>query len=264
MNLLDTNQDDQIQIPSDQDPLELLTAPGGKFDRSKYASEQDMYKAIAKGKVEGDLYIDHFKQRHDELREDYKKLRDEYNAGPSLKELIDQFKAAKESNNDNTQIVDKDKSDTLSKEDYQRLVQQEIARNRQQELEEQNYNTVQAKLIEEYGPNYATTLKQQISSLKLTPDFVNDLARKHPQVLFRTLGLDGQRRSEVFQAPPQSTNRSDPFAPNAPKRTWSYYQKIRQTDPTRYRDPKLQDQMFKDAASLGEAFQDGDWNQLGH
>jgi len=74
-------------------------------------------------------------------------------------------------------------------EDYQRLVQQEIARNKQQELEEQNYNTVQAKLIEEYGPNYASTLKQQISSLKLTPDFVNDLARKHPQVLSEPLDL---------------------------------------------------------------------------
>lgn len=262
MNLLnDTNQDDQIQIPSDQDPLEILTAPGGKFDRTKYASEQDMYKAIAKGKVEGDLYIDHFKQRHDELREDYKKLRDEYNAGPSLKELIDQFKATKESNNDNTQIVN-DKSDTLSMEDYQKLVQQEIARNKQQELEEQNYETVQAKLIEQYGPNYASTLKQQISSLKLTPDFVNDLARKHPQVLFKTLGLDSPRQSETFQAPPQSRNRSDPFAPNVPKRTWSYYEKLRKSEPARYYDPKIQDQMFKDAESLGDSFKDGDWRMI--
>ena len=262
MNLLDTNQDDQPQIPSDQDPLEILTAPGGKFDRSKYASEQDMYKAIARGKVEGDLYIDHFKQRHDELREDYKKLRDEYNAGPSLKELIDQFKSAQESNNDRTPIVN-DKSDTLDLEKYQELVRQEIARNKQQDREEQNYSTVQAKLIEQYGPNYASTLKQQISSLGLSADFVNDLARKHPQVLFKTLGLDSQRSAETFQTPPQSTNRSDPFSQSAPKRTWSYYQKIRQTDPNRYRDPKTQDQMFKDAAALGEAFQDGDWKTFG-
>lgn len=261
MNLLDTNQDDQIQIPSDQDPLEVLTAPGGKFDRTKYASEIDMYKAIAKGKMEGDLYIDHFKQRHDELREDYKKLREEYNAGPSLKELIDQFKSSKESNNDNTQRVNEDKSDTLDPAKFQEIIRKEIASNKQQELEDENYEMVQAKLIEKYGPNYAQTLKQQISTLHLSADFVNDLARKHPNVLLKTLELDGERQGETFQAPPQSKNKSDPFAPSTNRRTWSYYEKIRKAEPARYYDPKIQDQMFKDATALGDAFNDGDFQK---
>jgi hypothetical protein len=43
-------------------------------------------------------------------------------------------------------------------------------------------------------------------------------------------------------------------------RTWSYYENIRQTDPTKYWSPKMQGQMHKDATALGEAFDDGEAN----
>lgn len=252
MNLLDTNQDDQIQIDPNKNYLEELVGEGKKFKTPE---------ELARGKFESDMYIDHMKSRHDELREDYKKLRDEYNAGPSLKELIDQFKSTQGSNNDNTQRVNEDKSDTLDMEKYQELARLEIAKSKLQDREEQNYNTVQAKLVEQYGPNYANTLKQQISQLGLTPEFVNELARKHPQVLFKTLGLDGQRQPELFQAPPQSTNRTDQSY-SGPKRTWSYYEKMRKAEPAKYFDPKIQDQMFKDATDLGDDFKDGGFQNM--
>lgn len=257
MNLLEnTDQNDQIQIDSNVNAYEVLTGPGGKFDRSKYASDDEMHRAMAKGKYEGDMYIDHFKKTQDELRADYSRLREEYNAGQSLKELIDQLKSAKVSEDDKN-LVDDDKSAALDLSKIEELVQSKIQATKQQEKEEANFGTVQAKLLEVWGPNYANTLKQQVSQLGLTADFVNDLARKYPQVLFRTLGLDGQRQSETFQAPPSSTQRNDPFAPNVNKRTWSFYEKMRKNEPAKYFDPKTQDQMFKDALSLGDSFNDG-------
>jgi hypothetical protein len=39
---------------------------------------------------------------------------------------------------------------------------------------------------------------------------------------------------------------------------------MRQTDPVKYRDPKTQDQMFKDYIALGDEFEDGDFNKFGH
>lgn len=253
MNLLDdTNQNDQIQIDQNKNYLDELVGEDKKFK-----TVED----LARGKAEADMYIDHFKGLHDNLREDYKRLKSEYDAGPSLKELIDQFKSSKESNNDNTQIVNEDKSVTLDSAKIEELIRNQIQQTKQTDTEEQNYNLVQAKLIEMYGPNYANTLKQQISQLGLTADFVNDLARKHPNVLFKTLGLDGQRQTETFQAPPKSTNQIDHFGSNTPKRTWSYYEKIRKTEPTRYFDPKTQDQMFKDAVALGDSFNDGDFQK---
>ena len=252
MNLLDdTNQDDHVQIDPNKNYLDELVGEGKKFK-----TVED----LARGKAEADTYIEHFKQRHDELREYAAKLKSEYEAGPSLKELIDQLKSSKESNNDNTQSVHEDKSEfDLNK--IESLISNKIQQTKALEREEQNYATVQAKLIEQWGPNYTQQLKSQVSQLGLTADFVNELARKHPQVLFKTLGLDSQRQGENFQAPFKSTNRADPFNSGAPKRTWTYYEKMRKAEPLKYFDPKTQDQMFKDAEMLGDNFNDGDFQK---
>lgn len=265
MNLLDdTNQNDQVQIDPNLDALEELTKPGAKFDRTKYSSEAEMYKDIAKGKLIADQYIDHFKVRHDELRQDYSKLREEYNAGPKLKELIDQYTAASQQNNQgNIPPADDVKPVSFDPKDIESLLEQKLSQREQQKIEEANYKLVESKLTEQYGSNYQAVLKQQVDQLGLDKDFVNELARKHPQVLFRTLGLEGQKQDNSFQTPLQSSQRRDPFA-STEKRTNAYYQKLRKSDPVAYRSPKIQDQMFKDMVALGEAFEDGDWNAYGH
>lgn len=253
MNLLeDTNQGHQPQIDPNKNYLEELVGEGKKFK-----TVED----LARGKAESDLYIEHKNRAQDELRAAYMSLQNEYNSGQSLKELIDQLKPNKESQNENTHVVPEDKSAQLDMKQIEELIRSNITATKQMEKEEANFASVQTKLKEAYGDNYANTLKQQISDLGLTADFVNDLARKHPQVLYRTLGLDGQRQNESFQAPPASKNRSDPFAPNVAKRSWSYYEKMRKSNPSEYFNPKTQDQMFKDATTLGAAFNDGDFQQ---
>lgn len=253
MNLLDdTNQSDQSQIDPNKNYLEELVGEDKKFKTIE---------DLARGKAESDMYIEHFKKTQDELRSDYSRLRDEYNSGQSLKELVDQLKSQQTSQNTNTLDVQEDKSAALDLTKIEELVTNKLQAAKQMEKEEANFKTVQAKLKESYGDNFAVVLKQQISELGLTPEFVNDLARNHPQVLFRTLGIEGNSQKETFQAPPASRNRSDPFSPNVGKRTWSYYEKLRKTKPTEYFDPKTQDQMFKDATSLGDAFNDGDFQK---
>lgn len=252
MNLLDdTNQSDLPQIDPNKNYLEELVGEGKKFK-----TVED----LARGKAEADLFIEHKNRAQDELREEYTRLLNEYNSGQSLRELIDQLKSPKESQNDSTQDVPEDKSEKFDLNKIEELVASKLQSAKQQEKEEANFLSVQNKLKEVYGDNYTNTLKQQISELGLTSDFVNDLARKHPEVLYRTLGI-GNGPKETFQAPPTSRNRSDPFAPNVNKRTWSFYEKMRKTEPTKYFDPKTQNQMFKDATTLGDAFNDGDFQK---
>lgn len=263
MNLLgDTNQEDHIQIDPNLDALEELTKAGGKFDKSKYASEADMYKAIAKSKLEADRYIDHMKARQDEMRQDYVALREQYNAGPKLQELINQYQSA-QSNNQNQEPGEDVKPVSFDPKDIEALLEQKLTAREQQRLEENNFKTVESKLMEHYGSDYQRVLKQQVDQLGLDKDFVNELARKHPKVLFRTLGLEGQRTDGSYQAPITSSQRSDPFG-KSEKRTNAYYQKLRKSDPVAYRSPKIQDQMFKDMLALGPEFEDGDWNAYGH
>jgi len=262
MDLLDdTDHKDQIEIDPNKDYFAELTGPGGKFDRTKYESESDMYKAIARGKVEADKYVDHLKARHDELRQDWSKLREEYNAGPKLKEYLDQL-VSRQSQNDHITPPVEDKQPVFDSNELEKLLETKLSAREQLRKEEANYKLVESKLTEHYGSNYQSVLKQQVDQLGLDKDFVNELARKHPAVLFRTLGLDG-KKPDNFQVPPMSSQRIDPFA-STTKRTNAYYQKLRKENPTAYRSPKIQDQMFKDAIALGDEFNDGDWNAYGH
>jgi hypothetical protein len=257
MNLFEGGQDQVPTMTNDQDPLEVLTGPGAKFDRSKYESEADMYRAIAKGKVEGDMYVEHLKRLRDEDRQDNAAMREQYKAGPKIQELINQLTSGRTQNEANHVVPEPQPEVDLNK--IQELVNAQIQASKQVDRENSNATEVERKLSEHYGPNYRQVLKQQVDQLGLTPEFVNDLARKHPQVLYRTLGLDG-KTSDNFQTPVSSSVRQDPSSPNANKRTWSYYQKMRKDNPNLYRDPKTVNQMFKDANELGSSFEDGDYH----
>lgn len=262
MDLLNDKQDDQVQIDESKDYFAELTAPGAKFDVAKYDNDpMKAAAAIAKGKWHADQTLEHRNKSYDELRNDWMKLREEYNAGPKLKEYLDQLVTQKSQNEPHiTPVEDKQPVQEI---DIEKLLEQKLTAREQQRKEEQNFKIVESKLAEHYGPNYQSVLKQQVDQLGLDKDFVNDLARKHPSVLFRTLGIEGQKTSESFQSPVQSSQRRDPFAATE-KRTNAWYQKLRKTDPVSYRSPKIQDQMLKDALALGDAFNDGDWNAYGH
>lgn len=237
--------------------FEILTGPGGKYDRTKYADEAEMYKAMAFGKLEADRTIEIRNRTEDQLRNDYKKLREEYNAGPSLKETLDQYFASTKAQqtpdntpagNDSQSVFDENKAQSLFKNLYQQTKAEEQA--------QANVKLVESKLKEAYGEDYSRSLKQKVSELGLTEDFVNGLAATHPQVLFKTLELD-RKPGETFQAPAASTRQIDPST--GKKRTWSYYDKMRKENPTQYHDPKTKAQMQKDYAALGKEFEDGTW-----
>ena len=76
------------------------------------------------------------------------------------------------------------------------------------------------------------------------------------------MGLDQQPMIDTFQAPPRATQRSDSFAPKSTKRTWSYYQDLKKSDPKAYNNPKTIVQMHKDYAELGSTFEDGDFKAM--
>lgn len=266
MNLFSPDSNDLEQLnddPNISSYLEELTKPGGKFDKTKYKDEKEMYEAIAKGKYVGDNYIEHFKNRHDELKDDYKKLSDAYNAGPQLQELIDQIRSKQTNQPDSDPTLnandDNKVPSTLDPKELESLINSKISEHEITKKQLENANLVKNKLQEKFGKNYQTALKQQIESMGLTEDFANQIARTHPQVFFKTFGLDQVPDNTNFQSPPTSSRRNDNFSPEGNKRTFSYYQKMRKEQPELYRSARIQDQMFKDAAMLGEAFQDGDW-----
>lgn len=236
-----------ISIDDNVDYLSELVGEGKKFKDTA---------ALARGKKEADDFIESLKRENSTLRQDYDRIREEYNAVPRLQELVDQLANTQVPPSSNN-LGDDGNTAALNPEQIQELVDQMVSKKVQEtktkDQEDANFRTVQAKLKERYGDAAANALKSQIESLGLTEEFANDLARRHPAVFMKTFGLDDPKQDNSFQAPPVSTNRPS-FTNNTQKRDWKFYEDMRKSNYDLYRDPKTQVQMHKDYMEQGEAF----------
>lgn len=250
-----TDQDNTHVIDESKNYLTELVGDGKKFK-----SPED----LARGKYEADLFIETLKRQQDELRSDYLKLRDESEARGRLEDLVRQMEGRQNTNSNNPPEPPSVTPPTFKPEELESLVSKKILEIETSKKEQENFRLVSDKLKETLGDNYQTVLKSRINELGLTEEYVNEQARKYPKALLRVLGVDEQTQRQNFQAPPQTTTRSDNFAPRgAEKRTWSYYQKMKQEDPKRYYDQKTNIQMHNDIIELGDAFKDGDFHRFG-
>lgn len=249
MNDLFQQQSDLPQIDENKNYLEELVGPGKKF-----ATVEEM----AKGKFYADQLIEIKNQREDEMRKDMLQLRSENIAKAKLEELIDRLQT--QNSNSDTTPPQVDNPPVYDPSKIAEIVSEKIRENETLQKQSANATLVRSKLKEQFGSNFQNVLKERTEALGLTESFVNDLAKNHPTVLFKTLGMDQQQTTDVFQTPPRSAQRSDSFAPKgAPERTWSYYQDLKRKDPGAWLDRKTAIQMQEDAIRLGERFRDGDY-----
>lgn len=250
-NLLDQSNQD-VQFDENKNYFEELVGEGKKFKSPE---------ELAKAKQRSDLYIKDLERGRDELRNDYLKQRDELMTRASMQEYIDQMKALQSNQSVPPKIADEDKKQpSIDNNQIESLISTKIKEIEDRRKQDDNFNMVKSKLTEKFGANYASSLKHQMDSLGLNDNLVNTLAREHPQVLLRTLGVDQQQQEQDFMTPPRSSMRNDSFAPNTTKRTWSWYQQLKKDNPTKYWEPKTTVQMHKDYEALGQAFEDGDFH----
>lgn len=208
-------------------------------------------------KAESDLFIRSQNARLDDLKKDYLELRERHQAGTELKDLIDQLKS-KPQQDDDSQNTNRDNNQPAIKpEDIEQLVSKRTAEHLNAHLESQkqlvNFNTVQAKLREQFGEDYQSVYKQRLDTLGLSREYADELARSHPQVFMKTFELDTQRQAENAVLP-RNQQRPNTFAPKTVKRDWNYYQELKKTNPRMYLDPKIAVQMHDDAIALGADF----------
>lgn len=213
--------------------------------------------ALAKKAVHADATIEILKRRLDEQAEYTKKLHEENVTKAKLEELYEKLSTQGNSNSDTTPA--KESPTSFKPEDIENIVSKKLEQAKLADQETKNLDTVKAKLIEKFGTNYQTQVNQQITQLGLSSADFHDLAKKSPSALIKALGLD-QTKSDGFQAPFTSAQRNDNFAPTgAKKRTWSYYQELKKSNPQLYFDRNTAVQMTKDAIELGDAFRDGNY-----
>jgi len=228
------------------DYLAELTKPGGKFDRTRYASEAEMFQAIAKGKYEADKTIAVKNEQFDQLREDSLKWREEALAKANLEEYQTRMNQNNNSNSTNTPVDTKQPTldaaqitELAKKEALSALQQLELQRK-----QESNFATVETKLRERYGEKAKEVLRERMNALNLTTDDAKFLAAKSPEALINALNLNSAPPS--YDNLPRGSSNSDSFRPTATVRDAIYYEDLRREKPKEYFSEKVSVQRIKD------------------
>lgn len=244
-SLFDQNNTDEIQFEEGRDYLSEQVGEG-----RKYKDNQE----LAKGNIHANHTINILKTRMDQLRSDFMKERETSLAQTSLQELNAKLEALQASLTA-TPPANQDEKLGIKPEEFSSLFSQNLALAKEEEKSEANYRMVKNRLAEQFGKNSPAVLQDKSNKLGLSPQFVENLARTSPDAFFNTFEMNQVQNDNNFQAPPRSSMRTD-FTPNVAKRTYSYYESLRQKDPNAYYDPKIANQMMDDAFRYGEAFYD--------
>lgn len=203
-------------------------------------------------KAESDLYIETMKTRFDDLSKDYMALREQSNTGAQLKELLDRLDNQKPADV-NPDTNGNQLQPGMKPEDIERLVNDRLTAHQQAQRQNENLSSMQHKLREAFGSDYQSAYKQRLDSLGIDPAFADDLAKNHPAVFIKTMGLD-QQQQQTSPSLPRSSSRPTTFSPSAQKRDWNFYQNMKKNDPRMYLDPKIAVQMHNDMMELGSDF----------
>lgn len=240
--------DDQ-SIDENKDYFSELVGEGRKFKDEK---------ALALAKARSDNYVKILEGRLDAMREDNLKLREENVAGAKLQDLLDKLELEKQqlSSRQEPKTNEAVNQPQIDETKIESLVSAKIEQAQQSRRQAENYSEVESKLLEVYGQNYKTTLKEQAKQLGLSDEEVNLMARNNPKLFYKTFDV-APRQREQFQTPPRSMQRTDNFAPKGPeKKTISYYKDMLKKNPMAWYDPKIAVEMDKMSQELGQSFYD--------
>lgn len=252
---MDTLFDQNDRLPDFDDNKnwhEELVGEGRKF-----RTNED----LAKGKAESDRYVRVLEQQKDEIRNMYLNLKEQVDGRTKLEDLIDRIEKGKSQTPDDSHTPeDREKTPTFDPSQLKGMIAQELQEAEVQKRSANNYAQVQKTLRDRFGTRVNEVLKDKMDTLMIDDAYMVSTAKRSPQAFYSLMGISEQAEQPqtMFQAPPRTTQRPT-FAPqNEGAKTLAYYEKLKQTNPQAYLDPKIAVQMDKDAQALGVDFFDVD------
>lgn len=245
---------------ANKDYLQDLVGEG-----KKYSSFEEAARALAKKAAHADPLIETLTKKQDELRSDYLRVVEESKTRAKLEDIINQMES-KRNQQSESEYPAKDTAPSLDIQTVEELFSRKFQETEKQKIEKQNFDLVESKLKERYGRDFANALKEQIADLGMSQDEVNFMARKNPRVLIKALGLEEKPKAEaLFPSTPRSNQRPEGFRQQTDNtiKSWSYWQKLKETDPKQYYSPKTNVEMVNAQIELGDRFNDGDFYRYG-
>lgn len=222
------------------DYLAELTKPGAKHDRAKYANDDELLKALAKGRYHGDKTLAFQLTKNDELSEELGKRDELAKSQAKIEELLTKYEQASMNNGNN-----QPSSEPIDPKMIKSIVSSELQEIEIRKQETNNLAEVETRLRERFGENAGSVIKDKMNTLKLTNDDLKFLAKRSPEAVLNALGLNSQS-TDTYQAPPRSNVRTDSFKPNVEIRDAVYWEKMRRENSKEYFSEKLSVQRLKD------------------
>lgn len=227
---------DHVDDIEGQDFVTQLVGEGKKF--------RDM-NALAKGKMQSDLFIQ-------SILAEKRDLEAKLNSTQSVEDLIKSLKNDQTSPNPGgerrTEVTG------TNPEDIQRIVQETVAAREDEARKNRNLAEVTETLKAKLGSNYATELENRVADLGVGKAFLDDLAKTNPKAFLKLVGIETKTETSpsVFSPPSSRINTGATVPSGTGEKTYSYYEKLRKSDPSTYRS--LQSEMFAQAVKLGDDF----------
>lgn len=222
--------------------LDVLVGEGKKYKTVADLARSSIYKE------------DHIKK----LEAENKKFRESSAESKNVDELI---KALQRNNLVENKDLDKDHSDknTQDKTENNSINQDELVSKVLSALEaketqsknQKNLDEVKSVLVKEWGSDYLDNLNRISGSLGLSESDVNALAARSPKAFFNLFGVSTVKHENVS---PKFSNNSSGNSGASGEKNFSYYEKIRKTDPRRYMSHEVQNEMIQQAFKLGDRF----------
>lgn len=221
-------EDDQ-----NKDYFAELTGPGGKFDRTKYQSDQEMYQAIAKSNFHGDRTISQRNKEFDELRTAFLEKSAEANTAAKLDELIKKYETSANKDTTNNPNVGDVNLPVIDEAKIEATVEAKIQAIETRKTEKANLDVFDQRLRNTYGENAGSILRDTMNTLGISQEDLKFLAKKSPEAALNTLGLNKQK-TESFQPVPRSNTRTDSFKPETTIRDAVYWEDMRNKNMKEY------------------------------
>jgi len=211
----------------------------------KYKTTED----LARSNIHKDAYIHRLEQEARARNEDLSRI-------AKLEEVLERVTRSQPtppplSNGEHQVVREPEATVDIDKQIDKKLEERETVRTRNQ-----NLSAVRSMLLQRYGENYTTKLREAAAKLDVGEKFLNDLAAANPKAFSATLfGALGER-AVMPDAPsaPRSSVSSEAFRPSKGGKTLKDYQELRRTNPALYHSSKVQSEIWELAKKNPEEF----------
>lgn len=230
--------DDQIDEDANKDYLAELVGEGKKFK-----SVED----LAKGKAESDRFIVTLTRELEEARTEIQKR-------TGLEELKTAILNREQTNgnpNGGQPTVEQEKP-VVDANSIEELVLKKLDERDATKSRASNEALVTETLTNIWGDNAQNELRRVSNDVGMSISELKELGQRNPKALFKLIGVGNQPQTPNGGTVPRSSIHVE--TTNGSERNYSYYQKLKTSDPKTYFDKRTQIQMNKDALRLKDRF----------